>query len=54
MDPDDLFWSGKIGNSQLNGLLSKLTRREVISNHADDYGVWLICKDKRLPAKEDV
>ena len=54
MDPDDLFWSGKIGNSQLNGLLSKLTRREVISNHADDYGVWLICKDKRLPAKEGI
>lgn len=54
MDPDEFFWSGEIGNNHLNALLSKLVQREVISNHADDYGIWLFCKDKRLPAKEDV
>lgn len=54
MDPDDLLWSGEIGNSQLNGLLGKLVQREVISNHADDYGVWIICKDGCFPAKEGI
>ena len=50
-DADELFWSGDIGNNQLNGLLSKLTHRKVIFNHANDYGIWVICKDGRVPVK---
>lgn len=33
-----------VDNNSLCGLLSKLTHREVTSSHADDYGVWIICK----------
>ena len=54
MDAGHFVWLDDVGNTQLNALLSKLVQREVIFNHADDYGVWLICKDKRLPIKEGV
>lgn len=33
-----------VDNNCLCGLLSKLTHREVTSSHADDHGVWIICK----------
>ena len=33
-----------VDSNHLFGLLSKLTHREVTSSHADDYGVWIICK----------
>lgn len=33
-----------VESSSLNELLSKLTHREVTSSHADDYGVWIICR----------
>ena len=33
-----------VDNNYLCGLLSKLTHREVTSSHADDNGVWIICK----------
>ena len=33
-----------VDSSHLVGLLSKLTHREVTSSHADDHGVWIICK----------
>lgn len=33
-----------VDNNSLCGLLSKLTHREVTSSHADDHGVWIICK----------
>ena len=38
-----------VDNSSLLGLLGKMTRREVSSSHADDDGVWIIAKQKRLP-----
>ena len=53
-DVHHFVWSDDLPNEQLNGLLSKLVQREVESNHADDYGVWLICKDGRIPVREDV
>ena len=33
-----------VDSSHLFVLLSQLTHREVTSSHADDYGVWIICK----------
>lgn len=33
-----------VDSSHLFVLLSRLTHREVTSGHADDYGVWIICK----------
>lgn len=36
---DDWLDSGNLAN-----LISELTNREVSSSHADDYGVWIICK----------
>lgn len=33
-----------VDSGYLCGLLSKLTHREVTSSHADDNGVWIICK----------
>ena len=33
-----------VDSSHLFVLLSRLTHREVTSSHADDYGVWIICK----------
>lgn len=36
---DNWLDSGSLAN-----LLSKLTNREISSSHADDYGVWIICK----------
>ena len=33
-----------VDSGYLCGLLSKLTHREVTSSHADDHGVWIICK----------
>ena len=33
-----------VDSNCLRGLLSKLTHREVTSSHADDNGVWIICK----------
>ena len=33
-----------VDSNYLCGLLSKLTHREVTSSHADDNGVWIICK----------
>ncbi len=33
-----------VDNNYLCGLLSKLTCREVSSSHADENGVWIICK----------
>ena len=33
-----------VDSNHLFALLSKLTHREVTSSHADDYGVWIICK----------
>ena len=54
IDMNHFVWAEDVGNGQLNGLLSKLVHREVDSNHADDYGVWLICRDGRPLAKEDV
>ena len=33
-----------VDSNHLFGLLSKLTHREVTSSHADDHGVWIICK----------
>lgn len=33
-----------VDSNYLCGLLSKLTHREVTSSHADDHGVWIICK----------
>lgn len=52
VETDHFIWSEDVGNESLNGLLGKLVQREVDSNHADDYGVWVICKDGRLSAKE--
>lgn len=43
-----------VENADLDGLLGKLVQREVDSNHADDEGVWVICKGGRRPAKEDL
>ena len=34
-----------VDSNYLCGLLSKLTHREVASSHADDNGVWIICKN---------
>ena len=50
---DHFTWPEDVWNTSLNGLLGKLVQREVDSNHADDYGVWVICKDGRFSAKED-
>lgn len=33
-----------VDSSHFCKLLTKLTHREVCSSHADDYGVWIICK----------
>ena len=54
VDVLQFIWADELQNSQVNSLLSRLVQREVTSNHADDYGVWLICKDSRLPDKEDL
>lgn len=54
IEKDHFIWSEDVENSSLDSLLGKLVQHEVYSNHADDDGVWIICKDGRLPAKEDL
>lgn len=42
---DDIFLMGSgIDAGSLFPLLSELVHREVTSTHADDYGVWIICR----------
>lgn len=46
--PPDYFVDGDtVGSDQLLHLLEQLTGREVLSSHADDDGVWIICKEYR-------
>lgn len=52
IEKDCFIQSEKIENTSMNGLLGRLVQREVASNHADDYGVWVFCKDGRVCVKE--
>lgn len=52
VDPESFLWSEDVGNEKMNGLLSMLVNREVDSNHADDYGVWIICREYRTSSPE--
>lgn len=54
VEKDHFIWFEDVGNASLDPLLGRLVQREVDSNHADDYGVWVICKDGRLSAREVV
>lgn len=44
----DHFVDGdSVDSNQMLTLLEQLTHHEVSSSHADDYGVWIICKEYR-------
>lgn len=45
VEPDHFMDGDSVDNNQLLPLLACLTHYEVASSHADDYGVWIICKD---------
>lgn len=42
----------EVCQSQAVGLLEKLTHHEVTSSHADDNGVWIICKALRASSED--
>ena len=52
VEPDFFTWREDVENENINGLLSMLVNREVDSNHADDHGVWIICREYRASSQE--
>lgn len=52
VEPDFFTWHEDVENENMNGLLSMLVNREVDSNHADDHGVWIICREYRASSPE--
>lgn len=52
VEPDHFVDFDSVDNDQLLCLLEKLTGHEVSSSHADDYGVWIICKEYQASSQE--
>lgn len=52
VEPDFFTWREDVENENINGLLSMLVNREVDSNHADDHGIWIICREYRASSQE--
>lgn len=52
IEPDHFTYSNSADNNQMLQLLGKLTGYEVSSSHADDNGVWIICKEHRASGRE--
>lgn len=54
IEPDHFTYSDSADSNQMLRLLGKLTGYEVSSSHADDNGVWIICKEHRASGREYV
>lgn len=52
VEPDRFVDNDDVDNDQMLWLLEKLTGYEVSSSHADDDGVWFICKEHRVSSQE--
>lgn len=52
VDENHFMDSDTVYNDQMLCLLEKLTGHEVLSSHADEHGVWIICKEYRASSQE--
>ena len=47
LDEEHFLTFETVTNDYLNHLLGRMTGHSVISNHADESGVWLLCESNR-------